>query len=119
MKSFFLLAIITFLTGCISLSMLPRDHDPVLIGAFIDTRLEINNIKCENKDDINWKLALHHSDFIKQYAIFRDDPQVESTIAVNSNIQKAFDANSEKMCNHWLNLTESRMSALETAWKGR
>jgi hypothetical protein len=47
------------LSGCLSLSMLPRDHDPVLAGAYIDTRLEINNLKCEAKDDSFLKNILH------------------------------------------------------------
>jgi hypothetical protein len=111
------------LSGCFSLSMLPRDHDPVLAGAYIDTRLEINNLKCEAKDDsfvqISWQSALYHSKFLKEYTIFRNDPQVETASGISVNLQKALDAKNEKMCNHWLKLTQSRMSALETAWKGR
>jgi hypothetical protein len=111
------------LSGCLSLSMLPRDHDPVLAGAYIDTRLEINNLKCEAKDDsfvqISWQSALYHSKFLKEYTTFRNDPQVETASGISVNLQKALDAKNEKMCNHWLKLTQSRMSALETAWKGR
>ena len=111
------------LSGCFSLSLLPRDHDPVLAGSFIGTRLEINNLKCDAREDsfvqISWASALYHSKFMKEYTAFRSDPQAENAEGIPVNLQKALDAKTEKMCNHWLKLTSSRMAALETAWRGR
>jgi hypothetical protein len=111
------------LSGCLSLSLLPRDHDPVLAGSYVDTKLEINNLKCESRGEsfvqVSWASALYHSKFMKEYTAFRSDPQAENAEGISVNLQKALDAKNEKMCNHWLKLTGSRMSALETAWRGR
>ena len=87
--------VMTFsLSGCLSLSMLPKDHDPVLAGAYIDTRLEINNLKCDAKDDsfvqVSWQSALYHSKFLKEYTTFRNDPQVETASGISVNLQKSF-----------------------------
>lgn len=123
MRALVILALSMSLSGCLSLSLLPRDHDPVLAGAYVDTRLEINNLKCEARGEsfvqVSWASALYHSKFMKEYTAFRKDPQAENAEGISVNLQKALDAKNEKTCNHWLKLTGSRMSALETAWRGR
>lgn len=123
MRALAILALTMSLSGCLSLSLLPRDHDPVLAGAYVDTRLEINNLKCDARGEsfvqVSWASALYHSKFMKEYTAFRKDPQAENAEGISVNLQKALDAKNEKMCNHWLKLTGSRMSALETTWRGR
>ena len=123
MRALAILALTMSLSGCLSLSLLPRDHDPVLAGAYVDTRLEINNLKCNAREEsfvqISWASALYHSKFMKEYTALRGDPQAENAEGISINLQKALNAKNEKMCNHWLKLTGSRMTALETAWRGR
>lgn len=123
MRALVILTLMMSLSGCLSLSLFPRDHDPVLAGAYVNTRLEINNLKCDARGEsfvqISWASALYHSKFMKEYTAFRKDPQTENAEGISANLQKALDAKNEKMCNHWIKLTQSRMSALEEAWRGR
>lgn len=114
-----LLLLLLPLSGCLSLSLLPRDHDSVLAGAYVDTKLQINTLSCQDKKMDEWVKAIHYAAFVKEYTILRDDPQKKTADGIPENLQKALDAENEKVCGHWLKLTDSRMKALETAWSGR
>lgn len=112
-----LLLLLLPLSGC--LSLLPRDHDPVLAGAYVDTKIEINKLSCEDKNNDQWNKAIRYAAFVKEYSILRDDPQKQTAEGIEENLNKALKTENEKVCGHWLKLTDSRMKALETAWSGR
>lgn len=114
---YLLLALVIPLSGC--LSLLPRDHDPILAGAYVDTKIEIAKLSCEDKDVDEWNRAIRYSAFVKEYSIFRDDPQKKTAEGIEENLNKALRTDNQKVCGHWLKLTDSRMKALETAWSGR
>lgn len=114
-----LLILLLPLSGCLSLSLLPRDHDPVLAGAYVDTKIEINKLSCDDKNIDQWNKAIRYAAFVREYSFLRDDPQKQTTEGIEQNLNKALNAENEKVCGHWLKLTDSRMKALETAWSGR
>jgi hypothetical protein len=126
-KNIILIVALMTLTGCQTVkniqSLLPRDHDPTLAGAFVETKIEINTLNCEAKDspfeNMKWEATKASSVYLKEYAIFRGDPQQESAIAVNTNLEKASKTDKVTVCNHWLNLTKIRIQTLEKAWSGR
>ena len=120
-------ACLLLLSGCQTIqnvsSLLPRDHDPTLAGAFIETKIEINTLKCETKDHpleyTLWTAARTSSNYLREYASFRKDPQQESADAVNTNLKKAHEAEKLSVCNHWLKLAKIRLQVLEKAWGSR
>ena len=118
------LVAILFLSGC---SFLPKPHDSVLAGKFVDTKLAVNDLQCEIKDNFlqvffqqsQWRNALENSTYLKEYTSFRGDPQAQSAAALKDDIQKAFDTDKKIICNHWLTLAKTRLTNLEIDFKDR
>lgn len=123
MKFPILLCSLLLVTGCAQIktvtNLLPRDHDPALASAFVEMKIQINTLSCEDKILDNWPAAEKASSFVKEYTSFRDDPQKETALAIYNNIQKAYKTESTSVCDHWLKLTDVRIKSLEAAWKGR
>lgn len=120
MRKLIIICLALSMSGC--LLALPREHDPALAESYVDTLLLINTLDCSKRygfSEMDWNTTQRTALFMSEYARFRSDPQKETAAAIPINIVKAKEAKSEKVCNHWLNLTKSRMSALEKAWKGR
>lgn len=123
MKLLSLVFVVVFTSGCAQLktiqSLLPRDHDPALASAFVEMKIQINTLECEDKILDNWPAASKAALFVSEYTVFRDDPQKETAKAIHTNIEKAYQTDSDSVCKHWLKLTDVRLQTLETAWKGR
>lgn len=123
MKLLSLVFVVVLTSGCAQLktiqSLLPRDHDSALASAFVEMKIQINTLECEDKILDNWPAASEAALFVKQYTIFRNDPQKETAEAIHTNIEKAYETDSDSVCRHWLKLTDVRLQTLETAWKGR
>lgn len=108
------------LTGCGIVEriqdLIPRDHDPVLVSGYINLQVSLDDVSCDNKKTI--LVSKQYANWLNQYAEFRSDPQRISTKGILDNLSKAYDSN-DIMCNHWINLTKSRMDIIKEAWSGR
>lgn len=124
MKHFVLGSLILLLFGCASVkapldkvkSMIPRKHDSALVAGFIDLDVSLEKIDCVDKS--NFEEAVMDAQWLHRYALFKKDPQIESTEAIMVNLEKAETA-SEGACNRWLNLSKTRMDVLRQAWSTR
>lgn len=113
MKNLINIVLILSLTGC---KYLPVAHDPALAQSFVSTKIAVNNTECTNKT--GFADALKEATWMRTYAEFRGDPQVESTAGIVDTLSKAH-ASSEKVCEHWVKLTKQRLEVLNKAWSGR
>lgn len=115
MKNFVLINIVVALTlsGC---KFLPVAHDPALAQSYVTTKIAIDNAECTNKT--GFAEAIKEATWMKTYAEFRKDPQVESTAGIVDTLGKAH-ASSEKVCEHWVKLSKQRLEVLNKAWSGR
>lgn len=95
----------------------PRDHDPALASAYVQTKIGSASISC--KDKSKWQATEDQAKFLYEYALFRDDSQLESTKAIVDNLEKAKNTQSEKACEIWLDLVKQRIVVLNKAWSGR
>lgn len=118
MKTINTLALVLLLTGCGLAKYWPTPHDPALAQGYVSVKVSLDNVSCEDKA-INWKLALHNTKWLREYANFRSDVQAESADAVDVNLEKAYNTESIKACQIWLNLSRSRLLVLNKAWSGR
>jgi len=120
-KTINIIAIMLMLNGCtaavIAKKYWPRDHDPALAGAYVSAKIGAESISC--KDKTTWTQTEYQARWLNEYAIFRADPQVETTKAVLENLEKARGTQSEKACEIWLELVKQRLVVLNKAWSGR
>ena len=116
-----IMAIALLLNGCTAVTLAqrywPRDHDPALASAYVNTKIAVNSVSC--KDKTTWDSLEHNAQFLNEYAQFRSDPQLESTKAIVENINKARTTQSEKACDIWFDLVKQRLVVLNKAWSGR
>lgn len=121
MKTINIIALALMLNGCTAMmaakQFLPRDHDPALASAYVNTKIGIESISC--KDKTTWDSLEKNAQFLNEYAQFRNDPQKESTQGILDNIQKAKTTQSEKACDIWLDLVKQRLVVLNKAWSTR
>jgi hypothetical protein len=118
MKLINILILTLLLNGCALAKYWPVPHDPALAQGYVSVKVSLDNVSCEDKST-NWKLALHNTKWLREYANFRSDTQVESADAVDVNLEKAYNTESVKACQTWLNLSRSRLVVLNKAWSGR
>jgi hypothetical protein len=104
-----------FVSGC---SLLPTPHDPALASAWTEIRLDLGRVSCENTAAADWDRLQRNADFLKTYAEFRRDNQVETAQAISENLGKAR-ASRPRVCEHWIKLTDQRLKVLDQAWSGR
>lgn len=109
------------LNGCAAVTVAkkywPRDHDPALASAYVTTKLDSGKLSC--KDKAPWDAVIYKAEWLNEYAIFREDPQQESTQAILDNLNKGKTTQSEKACEIWLDLVKQRIVVLNKAWSGR
>jgi protein-disulfide isomerase len=118
MKTINTLILVLLLSGCSLAKYWPVPHDPALAQAYVNVQVSIKNISCADKSQ-GWKTALDQANWLQEYAGFRSDIQLESVTAVQVNLNKAFNTESIKACEIWVNLSKSRMQVLNKAWSGR
>lgn len=110
------IGLVVILTGCAQIKMLFVKHDPALANLFVETSVQLEYAKCDNKQSM--MSAYASAQRMAKYAEFRGDPQIESAKAVQTNISKAA-GSSEAACQRWLNLANQRMEVLNKAWSNR
>ena len=110
----------TTLSGCAAIayvsSIWPKDHDPMMVGAYVSLSVSLDKASCSNKESLND--VRREADWLNRYTEFRDDPQKVSTKAILDNIDKAMAAEGAT-CQRWVNLSKTRMKIIQQAWSGR
>jgi len=93
-------------------------YDNSLSESFVHVKMKLNMVDCENKFTGIWNSLLYNSEFMKEFAEFRDDPQKQTAAGVYDNVLKAYRGD-PAVCNRWIKLTKIRMNALAKAWSKR
>jgi hypothetical protein len=119
MKMINILILSLLLNGCALAKYWPVPHDPALAQAFVNVKIQLEQLDCADRDAPEWMLAQREAKWLKEYAVFRSDIQAESTEAILVNLDKAAKTGSVKACETWLNLTKQRLAVLNKAWSGR
>lgn len=120
MKTINILVLVVLLSGCSTVGKYwPRAHDPALAQSYVTVKLDLDQLNCDDKSAVTWTVARRDAVWLREYAAFRTDPQLESVAAVLENLDKAQETQSVKACEIWLNLSRQRMAVLNKAWSGR
>ena len=120
MKTINILALIILLSGCTTVGKYwPKPHDPALAQGYVTVKVDLDQADCNFKTDVVWAQARKDAVWLREYATFRSDPQLESVAAVVENLDKAQETQSIKACEIWLGLSKQRLTVLNRAWSGR
>lgn len=108
------------LTGCAVVEKVtdlwPRDHDPVLVGSYINLQKSLEQADCKDQLTISNSIVL--ADFVNRYAQFRNDPQKDATKSIYENLVKA-GGSSESACVRWMNIVNIKMKIVGNSWSNR
>jgi len=112
-----LLIAMIFLTGCSSF-VAPIKHDPAQTEQYVVLIDYMEDLRCDQKVEEDWKKAIDKAHRLVLYSEFRDDPQLDNTKGIEKAINNAY-TGSEAFCEAQLKLTWIRMDIVKKAWKGR
>ena len=115
-----ILAIIPLLvlSGCALI--FPRDHDPVMFGYLVETKIAVNKLSCEDKDtDFTWLTAQLNVEKLKVYTTLRNDPQADAIVKLEEALDKAKNSTNKVFCESVLKINKTRIDVIVDAWKGR
>ena len=119
MKRLLIIAVL-FLSGCSTIDKIkevwPRAHDPVMVSAYIDLDIYLDEINCKSPNSIDF--AKERAIWLNKYAEFRGDPQRVSTKAIVDNLDKA-QTSTLTACDRWVSLSKIRMKTIKEAWSDR
>lgn len=107
---------VVLLSGC-SL-ILPRDHDPVMFGYLVDTKIAVDRLSCDNKD-FSWSSAEIAVERLKVYTDLRKDPQADAVVKLEDALGKARESTNKVFCESVLKINKTRIDVIVDAWKGR
>jgi hypothetical protein len=109
---------VVLLTGCALI--LPRDHDPVMFGYLVETKIAVDKLSCEDKEiNWNWISAETTVEKLKVYTTLRNDPQAEAIVKLEEALKKAKDSTNKVFCESVLKINKTRIDVIVDAWKGR
>ena len=116
MRAILLAALLT-LTGCSTvISLLPRDHDPVMFNQIVSIQIQANTVNCSNKD---WGDLLNRVHHLKVYTELRKDPQAKNVAELEEALLKANNSKITIFCDDVMVINKTRINVIEDAWKGR
>jgi hypothetical protein len=120
MKVLASLLFVSLLSGCAVVDKVtqfwPRDHDSAMVSAYINLETQMQKASCS--DSKSYQEASVTADWIRRYAEFRNDPQLQAAKNVSDNLKKATVA-SEPACKRWINLTNINMKLIKESWSAR
>lgn len=116
MKQIVLTLLLVTLSGCSALSLLPKKHDPVEVMYLVETKVAVDSLSCDNKDD-SWDIAMVNANLLAVYAAYRKEAQFENVKSIGDNLLKAKD--NSVTCNAFLKVAQSRIDILYEAWGSR
>ena len=102
-----------FLVGC---TFMPKKHDPILAGSFVDLSISLEDASCE--DQFSIEETIYIAKWMEKYAMFREDPQLKTVTSIIKNLEKA-SYTSEAACERWLHITNIKMKTLKKVWSKR
>lgn len=104
-------------SGC---SLLPRDHDPVMVDKWVDISIAIERVECGREaGDRGWQDVEDLANRLAIYTEFRDDPQKDNIRGLQEHARKMSQGGSVKFCDLGKKSAQSRLSAARSAWSGR
>ena len=114
------LAAAALAVGLTSCAVTPYDTASGLI--FVELSSAIAELECEsetfNESMQQWVLAIEEAKLLEDYALFRNDPQVDTVRAISTNISAAH-ASPPVLCEHYLDLVAIQVSILHEVWGKR
>jgi hypothetical protein len=120
MKTIAALVLVTTLSGCAVIDKVtqfwPRDHDSAMVSAYVNLETQMEKASCS--DSKSYQEAFVTADWIRRYAEFRNDPQLQAAKNVSDNLKKATEA-SEAACKRRINLTNINMKLIKESWSAR
>ena len=118
MKQIFLTTLLAItLTGC---SLLPRDHDPIMVDKWVDIGVAIEQVECgRDPGDRGWSEVEDLANRLAIYTEFRDDPQKANIRGLQEHARKMAQGGSIKFCDLGKKSAQSRLNAARSAWSGR
>jgi len=113
MKQLIAICSLMVLVGC---SLLPRDHDPVMVDRLVVLSVQVEDVNCNQPD---WKPALQQARVLSRYTEWRGDPQSENITGLYKHVERMSQGGSETFCTIGKRTAAARISAAKTAWEGR
>jgi len=111
------LILLIFLSGCSSF-VVPMKYDSAQVEQYIVLKDYMEDLRCDQKVEEDWKKAIAKAHRLVIYSDFRDDPQLDNTKGIEKAINNAY-TGSEAFCEAQLKLTWIRMDIIKKAWKDR
>lgn len=103
------------MTGCALI--FPRDHDPVMFGYLVDTKIAVGKLSCDDK--ATWSTAEITIEKLKVYTDLRKDPQADAVAKLEDAVKKAKESGNKTFCESVLKINKTRIDVIVDAWKGR
>lgn len=113
MKKIVAIFALVMLSSC---GLLPRAHDPVMFGQLVTVDITIKKVDCERPE---WGSALVQSQYLAQYATWRQDPQATNLTGLYNHVERMNKGGSKTFCELGKNTAAGRIQAAKTAWEGR
>jgi hypothetical protein len=117
MKTITLTLVALIVSGCSFI--LPIDHDGQMFGSLVSTKISVDVLTCEPKDQSKWEEAKRNAYYLSTYAKLRNDPQAENAEGLVEGLTKAQESKNLKFCESALRLSQSRVQVISNAWSGR
>lgn len=109
---------ILVLSGCALI--LPRDHDPVMFGYLVETKIAVDSLSCEGREtDFTWITAQLSAQKLRVYTTLRNDPQADAVIKLEEALDKARNSTNKVFCESVVKINKTRIDVIVDAWKGR
>lgn len=97
----------------------PIDHDGQMFGSLVSTKISVDALACEPKEQEKWEEAKRNAYYLATYAKLRKDPQAENAEGLVEGLTKAEQSKNVKFCESALRLSKSRVQVISNAWSGR
>lgn len=117
MKVIALAFVSLIVSGCAFI--FPIDHDGQMFGSLVSTKISVDVLTCEPKDQANWQEAKRNAEYLAVYTKLRKDPQAENAQGLVEGLTKADESKNVKFCESALRLSKSRVQVISNAWSGR
>jgi hypothetical protein len=117
MKRLLIVLTVLCLNGCSLILLMPKKHDPVMFDNLVNTKISVDKLSCEQKDQ--WNDALDKANKLAVYSELRSDPQANSIKQLHEALTKARDSKNNTFCENILKINKTRINVVIDAWKGR
>ena len=110
------------LTGCAIVQSVkavwPRDHDPVMVQYWVDTKVALNRVDCA-ATPTGWADVVVPAKKLAIYTDFRADPQTDNIKGLALHADKMAQGGSTMFCKLGIQTANDRLNIARKAWEGR